>query len=194
MIEVHPNLYVGGERDYEGSVRHQEGWYVVHACKEPYHRQALGYTGRAAPKNHPEYLIARRGERLILNLIDAPNPAYIPAEIVDAALEFIDSGLRAGHRVLVHCNLGESRAPSIALLYLRAYTDCLPDSSVAEAEAVFRQIYPLYSPGLGMRGFVAANWDTYSRRKLDSLPGSDAVVQVPGANESPLLSTDHLGM
>ena len=36
-----------------------------------YHRQALGYRSRGAPKDHPEYLVARRGNRLILNIVDA---------------------------------------------------------------------------------------------------------------------------
>jgi hypothetical protein len=78
MKEIHPHLFVGSEQDYESVVSKQAGWRVVHACKEPYHRRALGYSGRAAPKTHPEYLIARRGDRLILNLVDAPDPAYIP--------------------------------------------------------------------------------------------------------------------
>lgn len=65
MIEVCPNLCVGSEHD-EQRIRGQAGWFFIHACKEPYHRQALGYTGRAAAKTHPEYLIARRNGRLIL--------------------------------------------------------------------------------------------------------------------------------
>ena len=70
MIEVHRNLFVGGEAD-EQQVRGHHGWFFIHACKEPYHRQALGYAGRAASKDHPEYLIARRDGRLILNLVFA---------------------------------------------------------------------------------------------------------------------------
>ena len=38
-IEVHPGLYVGWRGAYEHAVRHLDGWYVVHAAKEPYHRQ-----------------------------------------------------------------------------------------------------------------------------------------------------------
>ena len=69
MKKVHENLYVGSTEDYQ-HLPTPSKWYVIHACKEPFHRQALGYSGRAAPKNHPEYLIARREGRLILNLID----------------------------------------------------------------------------------------------------------------------------
>ena len=162
MIEIYPNLYIGDEHAYESTVRHEPGWCVVHACKEPYHRQALGYTGRAAPKDHPEYLIARRGNRLILNLVDAPDPAYIQQDIVDTALEFIDAGLKAGNRVLVHCNEGCSRSPGIGLLYLAKYTDRLPGGDLLLAEEVFRSIYPPYNPKRGMRGYMAMNWGSYA--------------------------------
>jgi hypothetical protein len=162
MIEVYPNLFIGTEDDYESQVKGQDGWLVVHACKEPYHRRELGYKSQGAPKGHPEYLIAKRENRLILNLVDAPNPAYIPKEIIDAALEFIHSGLRDSRKVLVHCNLGESRSPGIGMLYLAIYTDTLP-KELLPAERKFREIYPLYNPGAGMRGFLVKNWGGYVR-------------------------------
>ena len=49
MIEVYPNLFIGSEDD-EAAIRGQSGWFIIHACKEPYHRQALGYAGRVPPK------------------------------------------------------------------------------------------------------------------------------------------------
>jgi hypothetical protein len=47
MVEIAKNLYIGSQDDYELNVKFQTDWFVIHACKEPYHRQALGYTGRA---------------------------------------------------------------------------------------------------------------------------------------------------
>lgn len=70
MKEITKNLFIGSQEDYEQDVKFQPDWFVIHACKEPYHRQALGYTGRAAANTHPEYLIAERENRLILNLVD----------------------------------------------------------------------------------------------------------------------------
>lgn len=164
MIEIFPNLFVGAEDDYDLNVRHQSGWRIVHACKEPYHRQALGYSGRAAAKTHPEYLIARREHRLILNLVDVPDPTFIRKEIIDAALTFVDESLAAGLNTLVHCNKGESRAPSIGLLYLISRTDKLPVVSLIEAENAFRGMYPAYNPAAGMRGFMEIHFDKYVRK------------------------------
>jgi len=172
MIEIHPNLFIGNENDYESRVRHEPGWCIVHACKEPFHRQALGYSGRAAPKNHPEYLIARRGNRLILNLVDAPDPAYIPKEIIDASLEFIKTSLTSGNRVLVHCNEGCSRSASIGLLYLAKFTDRVPKGEFLEVEAAFRTIYPPYNPKTGMRGFMIGNWNGYVTNSAMKTVGS----------------------
>jgi len=161
MIEIHPNLYVGHQGDYEHQVKGQEGWAVVHACKEPYHRQLLGYAGRGAPKEHPEYFVAERGDRLYLNLVDAPDPAFIRREIIDNGLAFIHEKLAEGLKVLVHCNQGESRGPGIGFLYLLREADVLPQTSLDDALAKFRQIYPAFSPSGGISGFIAAHWEEY---------------------------------
>jgi len=160
VIEIYPNLWIGTEQDYERSVKGISDWMVVQACKEPYHRQALGYITRGAPKGHPEYLVARREHRLILNLVDAPDPSYIPKGLIDAAIQFIHGSLSGGGKVLVHCNSGESRAPGIGLLYLVMYTDKLPKEFL-KAEKAYRLIYPRYKPGAGMEGFLIRNWGNY---------------------------------
>lgn len=159
MLEVEPGIFVGDEAD-ERRVRDEPGWFFIHACKEPYHRQALGYSGRAASKDHPEYLIARRDDRLILNLVDVADVNYVAAEIVDAALEAIREHLDHS-KVLVHCNQGQSRSPSIALLYLSRYTDRFAGMDVDDAIAAFREIYPPYAPARGMADYVRLNWARY---------------------------------
>lgn len=161
MVEVAPKLHIGNAADFESMVRYQDGWSIVHACKEPYHRQLLGYVGRGAPKDHPDYLFAVRGNRLFLNLVDADDPAYIPKQIVDTSLQFIDQALKIGNRVLVHCNQGESRSPSLGLLYLAVYTTLLPKTSLRDAETEFIKLYSGYNPKAGMRGFLSIYWNDY---------------------------------
>ena len=160
MIEVVPNLYVGSEQD-EQQIRGAPGWFVVHACKEPYHRQALGYSGRAASKDHPEYLIARRPGRLILNLVDVDDVNYIGAELVDAALAAIHERI-GSDKVLVHCNQGASRSPTIALLYLVKHTDTLSGLTIDAALAAFSALYPPYNPARGMADYARINWVHYA--------------------------------
>ena len=150
--------------DYEHNVKFQsDEWFVIHACKDPYHRNALGYKRKGAPKDHPEYLIAERDHRLILNLVDAQNPEYIPYEIIDRAIEYIHEKLENNSKVLVHCNLGESRSPSIGLLYLVKYTDEISMDSFESALVDFIQKYPHYKPSRGIRGFMVSHWDSFVR-------------------------------
>ena len=162
MIEIAQNVFIGNEADYEFDVQFRKGWSTIHACKEPYHRAALGYTGRACSKDSPEYLLARRDNRLMLNLVDVDNPDWISPIIIDAALAFIDEQLALGQQVLVHCNQGQSRSAGIGLLYL-AGKNRFGDMTFEQAEEDFTKIYPDYSPALGVRGFCAANWEKYNK-------------------------------
>ena len=163
MTEVHPKLYVGWSYAYENAVRHLDDWYVVHACKEPYHRNAVGYEGGDPPPDHFERLFARRGNRLMLNLVDAAASIDIPRAVFDAALDFIHEGLTAGRHVLVHCEMGISRSPSIALLYLARYTGRIAVGTFQEAEPLFAAIYPDYNPGPAIRLFMTRHWKDYAR-------------------------------
>jgi hypothetical protein len=159
MVEVCENLYVGNQIDFENEVKFQDDWFVIQACKEPYHRSALGYSGRAAPKTHPEYLIAKREGKLILNLVDAPDPKYISKEIIDEAIYAIEENIKNG-KVLLHCNQGMSRSATIGLLYLKK-AGILKSATFAEAEEEFLKLYPNYNPAGGMRGYAQNHWDEY---------------------------------
>lgn len=166
MREIHHNLFVGPQLDYEEDIAHQDGWWVVHAAKEPYHRRAVGYEGADPPRQHPEYFAAKRDHRLMLNLIDAPVEVDIPKAIFDTALLFIDDGLRSDAKVLVHCNQGVSRSASIGLLYLRQHTNRVPFDDYLKAEEAYNRIYPPFSPGRAIRHFLVTHWQEY-RRLLD---------------------------
>ena len=104
--------------------------------------------------------MAKRENRLILNLVDVENPAYIAKEIMDEALQFIDQSLEAGKKVLVHCNQGMSRSPGIGLLYL-ASEGVIKNDSFQVALKEFEKIYPGINMAGGMRGFLEVNWDKY---------------------------------
>lgn len=149
-------LYVGDGADYT-AVAGQLNWAIVSAAKDPWHRAALGYTTPGCPKDHPEYLFARRGDHLILNMVDADDPKYFAPAMVNEALAFVWDSLDAGIHVLIHCNQGESRAPSLALLYLLETDPEYQRLSLPAARALFETVYPAYSPRPGIWGYVEAN-------------------------------------
>jgi hypothetical protein len=164
VIEVHSGLFVGPQTEYESRIRHESGWVVVQACKEPYHREAVGYTTPMPPEGHPEYWFARRGNRVCLNLVDAPDPADIPPEAMDAAVEFIHQQLTSGARVFLHCQMAMSRSPGIAMLYLGTHTDSLPSASFEAALSQFCQLYPTFSPRPGILGFLRSRWEARGKQ------------------------------
>jgi hypothetical protein len=158
--EVFPNLFCGDANAYPPAAV-MENWAVVHACKEPHHRAILGYTGRGAPKDDPEYLWAERGNRLALNIVDAPKPEFFDKGMIDKALDFIDEKLKTGMKILVHCNEGKSRSTSICLLYIVSRRLKLSGVTLEQCEAEFKKTYPEYMPGDGIRGFMQQHWDEY---------------------------------
>jgi hypothetical protein len=161
MIDVYPGIYVGSDKDYNEWASHGSGFAIVHAAKEPWHRKAVGYRGRGCPKDSPEYLVARRDHRLMLNMIDTEDPTYVPMAMIWQSLKFIEEHHEAGYKVLIACNKGESRAPSIAMLYLSAWLKVIPNKTIEEAEDHFVELYPNYHPRSGIRLHLKENWERY---------------------------------
>lgn len=149
MKEIYSRVYIGGDPDYL-RIRSNPDWRTLRACKEGEdgHRSLLGYTERAAPAGK-DYLHVKKGRVLALNLIDADSDDYIPNAAIDTGLAFISENLNLGHKVLIACNRGESRAPSLGLLWL-VLNGKLP-ANYNTAVRRFRMLYPDYDPGDGIR-------------------------------------------
>lgn len=161
MAEIIDRLYVGGDREYE-RVQGNAGWSFLRCCKEGLggHRQLLGYHTLAAPKG-ANYLWYRKGNILALNVLDLDDPSFISKDMIDQGIAFVQERLDAGDKVLIACNQGHSRGPTITLLYLRTIGE-MPHNFI-KAERIFRTLYPKYDPGSGMRGFARSHWYDYGR-------------------------------
>ncbi len=156
LTEIVSRLWVGNQDDYEAA-KGKDDWSYVLAARDPWHRQLLGYTTKGAPVDNPEYLVARRGQTLYLNLIDAPSAQWIPSEVIELALAFIRVRHQEDKRnVGIFCNQGQSRAPSLALLYIMSFNgvegnnEILGLSSVISAVGWMKYHYLPYAPKMGM--------------------------------------------
>ena len=156
MQELYDGLFVGNEQDcfYDN----KDEWAVIHASKTPCHQRALNYRG-SLPPNHPNYLTYEQGNHLYLNIIDPPQPLFKPP-LFHESMRFLDHHVKE-KKVLIHCNLGMSRASSIALLWLAKRTDLMSDESFRSAATDFIQIYPYYQPGRGITTYLSSNWSTF---------------------------------
>lgn len=159
MIEVYHKLFVGSQEDYEDLLPNGKDIFVLHAAKEPYHRDYVGYTGKACDKDHPEYLMAIRWNNMAVNLVDAQESKYFNPDLIKEVVKKILYLLINKKTVYIHCNQGESRAPSLALLVLLGLHAVSEDYGVAVKQ--FKMIYPNYNPGKGISDFLTENWNDY---------------------------------
>ena len=156
MIDVHNGLYVGKKADCRVG---DPEWAVVHACKSPCHQRAVGYTGSLS-KSHPYYLALERGTDLYLNLIDPPKPLFM-APSFNSFLAFSRVQLEEGRKILIHCNQGESRAPSLALLLLAKLLSQISNESYEAARAEFEILFNGYNPGRGIQKYLTDHWSEF---------------------------------
>jgi len=156
MTQIHTNLFIGGDSDCDACSVNKE-FSIIHACKTC-HQEVLKYGG-ALPQSHPNYLILERGPHIYLNMVDMPNelvPKYTHP-MFKSAMDFISREIKS-KKVLVHCNFGVSRSPSLGLVYL-ARTGVISNSSLGEAAGEFAVLYPKYSPGMGITLYMKRNWE-----------------------------------
>ena len=156
MYEVHTRLFIGTEVDCRLG---DDTWAVVHACKSPCHQKAVGYRG-SLPPTHPNRLVLERGNDLYLNMIDPPQPLFMPP-LFTGFLEFGSRHWDAGRTLLVHCNLGESRAPSLAMLFLAKHLHVIGGSDFDTARTDFLVIFTRYAPGLGIQIYLREHWHEF---------------------------------
>lgn len=152
MKEVYSKIYVGDDADYE-KVKANPDWRILRCAKDGPggHRETLGYQERSAPKG-PDYLFVERPRKLILNMVDSDDPNFYPDSLVDKAVSYISDSVRLGQKILVCCNYGQSRSPSIVFLWL--YLNGKLPTEYHRALRTFRQLYPSYSPSDGIRQYI----------------------------------------
>lgn len=124
---------------------------MVHACKTCHKRE----FGQPKP-DADTYLTSEAGDGgLYLNLIDPDVPLF-RRELFEQFLAWVEPRYRAGDVVLIHCDKGESRSRSLALL-LAARVGLVPSGSYEAAAAAFGQREP-FTPSRGIELFLAQNW------------------------------------
>lgn len=152
------NLYIGGIADLEG-IDTQE-FAFVHAT-QTIHYQIFGWDRKfnKPDKNHPNYIYHEKDNRISLNWVDGEARLYnwSGIERFINILNFIDRWI-PDKKVFIHCDQGQSRAPTLGLLYLSKRAKLISDQSFDLAKNDFIKMYPSYSPG-GIGDFVRSKWN-----------------------------------
>jgi len=139
-------------------------WAVIHASKHPCHQRALRYKGNLK-STHPHYLIYEKGNHLFLNIVDMTKPLKhkFMMPIIIAVYAFIDKNIKK-RNILIHCNLGKSRSPTLALLYL-ARKRIISFKSYEEAKEEFNNIFPRFRPQKGIDTYLKKFWEILTLEK-----------------------------
>lgn len=152
ITKIYENIYIANDKEDKSS---DYSWISIRAAKYPWHNEL---TGGVSNKSSPEYLFARRGNSLILNLVDAEKPEFISKICIDKAIEMMELYVST-KSIVVQCNEGFSRSPSIVFLYL--VKNKIITGDLKTALASFYVMYPKYRPGKGMFGFIKNHFEEY---------------------------------
>lgn len=149
MIEIFNRVFVGSMDDLTAT--NDSEWAFVHATKSI-------FNTLSCPTNR---VIHEEGNRLYLNWIDVEDYRFFDYEEagvqnVIAALDFIDNW-RRHKKVLIHCDQGVSRGPSLGMTWLFKRSGMI-DNGISANRKKFLDIYPEYYPTGGIHMFLFLNW------------------------------------
>jgi len=151
------NLYVGTKEEYNLAVNQE--MKIVCALNRVSgfvtHQSVVGWSGRGCNSDNPYYLYKETEDAIYLNMIDGTDPKYVNDDMINPTLDFIKKSLGNNDSVFIYCSLGESRSPSIALMYL------LENNLIDQENAidVFKEdYYPKYSPKQGNLQYIQKRW------------------------------------
>jgi hypothetical protein len=152
------NIFVGTKEEY--SIAKHQGMKIVCALNRANgyvtHQSVVGWQGRGCNPDNPYYFFKQETDAIYLNMIDSEDPKYVNDVMINAALDFIHAHLIVGNEVFIYCSLGESRSPSIALMYLLEY-NLIPKN--ADSISVFKNdYYPNYQPKSGNLLYIKHRW------------------------------------
>ena len=164
-IYKHPRggaIFVGDDEDYS-SVKDVAHGVFLHCAKHPYHCKMVGYSGNLKP-NHTNYACIRKENRMALNLVDMDtfDEKYLPhyKTMLSKAFHFLDDHVLNWRSVLINCNQGVSRGPTIGMMYV-ARLGAWGFVDFKETVERFRNIYPKYEPSLSMSSIAENLWNEF---------------------------------
>jgi len=151
-------IFVGTKEEYIFAL--QKGMKIVCALNRAHgyvtHQSVVGWQGRGCNPDNPHYFFKQEADAIYLNMIDGEDPKYVNDVMINAALNFIHQHLTAGDEVFIYCSLGESRSPSIALMYLLEY-NLIPKETNSISDFK-NDYYPDYQPKLGNLLYIKHRW------------------------------------
>ena len=133
----------------------------IHACKHPCHMEKFG---QLAPSDR-RYLGGEEAGELYLNLIDAKEPLF-QRNSFEYFLRFARDHWLDQRPIFIHCNKGQSRAPTLALLFMAKCLKVIPNTSYDDAWDEFQKCYGEYKPNSGIEQWMRENWKSIQEKPV----------------------------
>lgn len=184
MTELAHNIFIGTV----GEINENPGWKIVNLA-HTYHYKLHEWGIRDGVDRTQDkcYVVHENSRMLSINWIDANEAKYFDyngegVRVFEKIFNFITK-FKHDFKILIVCNKGHSRAPSVGMAYLAKKTDILSTripslnekkegvtiDTIAEATFEkppyglardrFLKLYPDYLPGQGITEFLIDNWD-----------------------------------
>lgn len=160
------NIYIGTKEEYRTAV--SQGMKIICALNRANgfvtHQSKVGWSGRGCNKDNPYYLYKEEEHAIYLNMIDGDDSKYVSDDMINAALNFMKRHLDNDETIFVYCSLGESRSPSIALMYMLEHGLIDVNDNVL---VDFRdKYYRNYQPKRGNLEYIQTRWLAKRENKI----------------------------
>ena len=149
------NLFIGNKDDEKNI--NKGDFVIIHACKSYFDQIPKSNIYKKNTK------IKELNEELFLNWVDLPESSDFDIDTFNLALGWMKENYTTKKEILIHCDWGQSRSPTLAMVFMAKILKILPDNFY-EALKEFKILYPEYVTPSGISKFVKENW-----RKLGSL-------------------------
>lgn len=146
---LNTNLYLGSKNDYyliESEIEDKSDWVFVHCCRSFY---------KNLKQKDTKVIIINKD--LYIDWENLPDTSSFEISDFILAMDFLDKYIKT-NKILIHCDWGQSRSPTLVLVYLAKRLKLIPNTFIGALEQ-FVKIYPDYHLPSGISKFVKLNWN-----------------------------------
>jgi protein tyrosine phosphatase len=143
------NIFIGNKDDEKKIDK--KTFVIVHACKSYFDKIEIA-SGFRNNSNIKESKC-----ELYINWVDLPDSKSFDLKTFNDALFWMKENNSEDKNMFVHCDWGQSRSPTLVMVFMAKVLKVLPDNFFDALEE-FKILYPEYITPSGISKFTKENW------------------------------------
>lgn len=144
------NIFIGNKDDEK--LIDKKSYVIVHACKSCFDKVDVN-KGYCSNEN-----IKELEDELYINWVDLPDSNSFDLKTFNNTLLWMKENYSEDKNMLVHCDWGQSRSPTLVMVFMAKVLKILPDTFF-DALSQFKKLYPDYITPSGISKFTKENWE-----------------------------------